>query len=312
MPDKKVKLFIDSGAYSAWTQNAEINLQDYIDFCLQHIDMFECVANLDVIPGKPYVRLTAQDIEDSAKQGWDNYRIMLKAGIPKEKLIHAFHQGEDVKWLKRMVKEIPYIALSPSKDKNTEEKIQWLDYCMNYVTDKDGMPLVKFHGFGTTSIKIMLRYSWFSVDSTSWIFRGRVGAVYIPRFRNGSWVYDESNWMITVSNRSPHVKEKDRHFTTFPPSVQKQFLNYFALKGFKLGKSEFSREKATYKLKELERWLSKEENGYREVEHIIEPGLSNDYRMRDEANIIYFLDLESHLPKWPWAFQKRGSMGFGL
>ncbi len=89
---KEIGLLIDSsGAFSAWTQGKEINLDDYIEFCLQYIDIADAVANLDVIPGRPYKKITPEEYEKSAEQGWRNYEKMLAAGIPKEKLIHVFH-----------------------------------------------------------------------------------------------------------------------------------------------------------------------------------------------------------------------------
>ena len=48
-----------------------------------------------------------------------------------------------------------------------------------------------------------------------------------------------------------------------------------------------------------------------EIEVIIEPGISNKYELRDEMNIVYFLDLEQTMPEWPWAFErKEGRHGF--
>ncbi|MFA7671804.1 MAG: hypothetical protein WCY53_06070, partial [Sphaerochaetaceae bacterium] len=197
----KVSLFLDSGAFSAWAQGVEVNIDEYIQFCLNHLDLVDVIANLDVIPGRPYQRLTQKDIDDSAAQGWKNYKKMLRAGVPKEKLVHIFHQGEDMKWLRRMVAEIPYIGLSPANDKTTNQKIMWLDSCMEYVTDKkDGMPIVKFHGFAVTSLRLMLRYPWYSVDSTSWVVTGRLGSIYVPRYRKGEWIYDENSWKISVSS----------------------------------------------------------------------------------------------------------------
>ena len=60
--DKAVSLFLDSGAYSAWTQGVEINIRDYIDFIKQHQDIIDIYANLDVISidGKRGSKLTAE------------------------------------------------------------------------------------------------------------------------------------------------------------------------------------------------------------------------------------------------------------
>ena len=78
-----------------------------------------------------------------------------------------------------------------------------------------------------------------------------------------------------------------------------------------MGKSEFRKELPSYKLKDGEKWAEKKVKGMetREVEVIIEPGLSNTYQLRDELNIMYFQDLEQALPQYPWAF-KAGKHGF--
>ena len=157
----------------------------------------------------------------------------------------------------------------------------------------------------------MLRYPWYSVDSTSWVLTGRFGAVYVPRIRNGKYIYDENSWKVAVSNRSPSQKEEGKHISTFSNMEREIILSYFTDKGYSLGISEFREEDSGYKLKENERWFEIERNGKREVEEIIEPGLSNDYRHRDELNIIYFLDLEKSMPEWPWAFKVK-KKGLGL
>ena len=62
-----------------------------------------------------------------------------------------------------------------------------------------------------------------------------------------------------------------------------------------------------------EKWFEKkpeDKNQERTVEIIIEPGISNKYQLRDEMNIIYFLDLEKSLPKWPWAFISNSQNSF--
>lgn len=310
----KIDLFLDSGAFSAWTQNTQINLDDYIQFCLENLDFVTAIANLDVIPGRPYQQRTQEDIDTSAARGWENYQRMLKAGIPKDKLVHIFHQGEDMKWLKRMVKEIPYIGLSPANDSVTSQKVMWLDSCMEYVLDTEGFPLVKFHGFAVTSLQLMLRYPWYSVDSTSWVITGRLGSIYVPRYRQGEWIYDENSWKIAVSNRSPANKEAGKHLTTMTPREQALVVDYLASKGYKLGKSSFRKESQTYVLLENEKWAEKkpkDKTSLREVETIEEEGVSNRYQLRDEVNILYFLDLEKSLPAWPWPFKIKRS-GFQL
>lgn len=313
MPHPNVKILLDSGAYSAWTKGTAIDLDEYVKYCLEYLDWLDYIVNLDVIPGKGmYVKVSARELEESAEQGWRNYRYMLQSGIPKDKLIHIFHQGEDFKWLARMVKSVPYIGISPANDKTTSQKIEWMDACMDYVLDSKGMPIVKFHGFGVTTLRIMFRYPWFSVDSTSWVATSRVGTVYVPRYVNGNWVYDEDSWKIVVSSRSPKIADGEEHFNNLSPVKKKIVGDYFAAKGFKVGESQFHQESEKYKLKSNEKWAGLAKDGVRKVETKVVEGLCNSYKERDKLNIIYFLDLENSLPEWPWAFKRRSNRGFGL
>jgi hypothetical protein len=164
------------------------------------------------------------------------------------------------------------------------------------------------HGFGLTSLPLMLRYPWYSVDSTTWLMTSRMGSIYIPRWKNGKWVYDEMSWKVAVSNRNPNKDDKGKHITTMLPTEKEIFLRYIHEKGYRLGKSDFKKVDQNYTLAKNERWVGKkptDRTSKREVEIIVEPGICNMYDLRDEMNIIYFLDLERSIPEWPWPFVKR-------
>jgi hypothetical protein len=291
MKTRKVSLFLDSGAYSAWSQGKAIVLTDYIKFIKEHENEIEVYANLDVI-GKP-------------EATWKNQMIMEEAGLSP---LPVFHYGEETIWLKRILdRDYDYMSLGGMVPISITKLLPWLDYLFKiYLTDRNGMPRLKVHGFGMTSLKIMLRYPWYSVDSTSWVMTGRLGSIYIPRYRNSKWIYDEQSHKIAVSNRNPNNREAGKHITTMSPMEQKILLNYIHEQGYKLGWSEFKWENQDYVLKKNEKWVSKKPSkkaDKREVEMIIEPGLSNTYKLRDEINIQYFNDLEKRIPKWPWAFK---------
>jgi len=290
-PKKRVELFLDSGAFSAWSQGKEINIDEYIQFIKDHKDVIDVYANLDVI-GDPIAT-------------WNNQTYMEKAGLHP---LPVYHYGEDIKWLKQLLKgNYDYISLGGMVPISTPNLIHWLDHLFkNYLCDDKGMPIVKVHGFGLTSLQLMLRYPWWSVDSTSWVVTGRMGSIYIPKYKNGKWIYDEDSWKIVVSNRSPATKEAGKHINTMSPNEKKILISYITEKGYALGKSEYKIVKHDYELQENERFTEKkptDKKADREVEVIIEKGVSNVYQLRDEMNIIYFLDLEASMPKWPWAFK---------
>lgn len=314
-------VLLDSGAFTAWTQKAEISVEDYGRFCLEHLDDLDYIANLDVIPGEFGQKdLPPEEIERSARAGWQNYRTLLGMGLPKDKLIHIFHQGEDFKWLRRMVKAMPYIGLSPANDRTRNEKIVWLDQCMKYVTDPQGMPLVKFHGFAVTSFKIMTRYPWFSVDSTSWVMTAAMGAIYVPRSRAGEWDYSQDPWKVDLSENSSKRGKAGEHFHTMPPNQQRLILRFIESLGYGLGKSELVDVPADYELQEGERWRcsaaerkAAQSSGAKLcVERVIEPGLCNDPASRGAVNMHVVLGIQDAMPPWPWPYRQTNSRRGGL
>jgi len=297
----KVNLFLDSGAFSAFTKGVTINIEEYITFIKENQNVIAVYANLDVI-GDPAGTLT-------------NQKIMEAAGLNP---LPCFHYGEDINYLKIYLENYDYLALGGMVPISTTDLIPWLDMIFSqYICDQQGTPKIKVHGFGLTSLKLMLRYPWYSVDSTSWVMTGRMGSIYVPRFRNGKYDYLIDSWKVSVSDRSPKKMDAGKHFKTFSPPEQTIITNYLDLKGYQIGKSEFRLESKNYQPKHGERWLGPARtDGTREVELIIEPGLCNDYIQRDEINIIYFLDLEKAMPEWPWAFklksQPKQAGGFGF
>ncbi|KKM77523.1 hypothetical protein LCGC14_1369130 [marine sediment metagenome] len=293
---KKISLFLDSGAFSAWRKKEEININEYISFIKKNIDYIDTYANLD-------------DITDP-EQTIKNQKIMEKEGLSP---LPCYHYGEDIKYFEYYLERYDYIALGGMVPISTKDLQKWLDPIFSkYVCDQDGIPEVKIHGFGMTSLKLMLRYPWWSVDSTSWVLTGRFGNVLVPRKSKGKYLYSEESWKVSVSDRSPNRKDIGQHISTFSENEKRIIFDYFSEKGYKLGKSIFREEDKNYSLKENERWFGKAKGKAREVEEIIEPGLCNDYKKRDELNIIYFLDLEKNIPKWPWSFKLKSSRRLGL
>ena len=58
----RIKWFLDSGAFSAFTQGAEIDIQEYIEFIKEHKDYLEAYANLDVIGDAEAPNIIAQAV----------------------------------------------------------------------------------------------------------------------------------------------------------------------------------------------------------------------------------------------------------
>jgi hypothetical protein len=296
----KVNLFLDSGAFSAFSQNAEINIHEYIAFIKKNKKYIDVYANLDVISSKTIT------VEKSAEGTLRNQKLMEKAGLSP---LPCFHFGEPIKYLENYIKKYKYVALGGMVPISNKDLKPWLDHLyLKHICDRDGMPKVKIHGFGMTSLTLMLRYPWWSVDSTSWVVTGRMGGILIPRKSNGKYDYSKNPLKVTVSSKSPATKKKEAHFLSCSPAQQRIFREYFEEKGFVLGESTFRKENPkTYTLAKNEKWNKKKESI---VETIVSHGICNDYKLRDELNIMYFLDLEKRMEPWPWAFRLNKMRGF--
>lgn len=278
-----VNFFLDSGAYSAWTRGVKIDIDEYIEFIRNHLEYIDVYAVLD-------------DLED-AEVSYKNWEYMRRKGL---KPLPVFHAHAPKKYLEIYIRETNYIAIGAIAKMSTIDRLRHLDGLWDYyLTDKDGYPIVKTHGFGLTSLTIMSRYPWYSVDSTSWILMAAYGSIYVPRFVGGKWQYDSTPLGIVVSNMSPSIKDEGRHFTTLSKRGQEVVLSYLSLKGYCLGRSEVREEPNNYKLKDGERWSGNVlSETTREVEVVVEEGLCNSSSQRAELNVLYFKDFVGTLPNW--------------
>jgi len=223
LPD--LEIMLDSGAFSAWTRGIPIDIDDYAQFVLDNPGVFSIVANLDVIPGSKGRTPTQVEINKAAQAGWENWKYLEKK-LPGTKILHAFHYGESDAWLKKIMGETDYLAIGGiAMGLTTLQRQAWLDDLMQRVlTDDDGRPVRKFHGFGVTSLDILKRYPWFSVDSTSWVLTGRFGGVYIP--------LGSADHKVVFSEQSPKQSEHGQHFSTYEPVHKRMIEEYLAEKGF--------------------------------------------------------------------------------
>ena len=261
----------------------------YINFIKEHEHLLDVYCNLDIM--------------QNAEASWKNQERMEAEGL---KPLPVFHLGEDLKWLKMYVEKYDYVAIGGVSPNPTRTTIPLLDAIWeDIICDPEGMPKVKIHGFAVTAPKLLFRYPWYSVDSTSWLKHGRNGNIFMPKKRNGEYVYDEYPISIPISSRSPFANSKGKHFQTISKKEQEEIIAYISQYDVKLGKSHFKHVDKNYKLEENEKfWQGKfSKDGKKTVEVIEEWGVSTYYVYRDIINIIFFKTIEEMLPEWPWAFK---------
>ena len=178
------KLFIDSGAYSAYTKQKVVDVDDYISYINSITDKVTIFAQLDKIPGEFRKPKTKEQRLEAPKLSWENYLYMKDKVKEPDKLIPIFHQGEDYKWLENMLeyknedgKHIPYIGISPAVDLPGIE--QFLDTSFDIIANSSN-PNVKTHAFGMTQLDLLEQYPYTSADSTSWVLCAAMGGVNTP------------------------------------------------------------------------------------------------------------------------------------
>lgn len=219
----KITALMDSGAYASWKNGEPINIYDYIDYIERHKDYILHCVNLDVIPGQPNSYPTQEQVEDSARQSYENLQIMKAHGLQP---IPVFHQGESFHWLQKYIDDgDPYIGISPAADqmgwRGAAPEV-WLDQVFSYITDDDGYPIIKTHGFGVTGAKYLRRYPWTTCDSTSWTRIANFGKIMVPIYVNGKPNYLSNPHYVHVSDFTQRVPDG---FVTAKDKSKDQFGN---------------------------------------------------------------------------------------
>lgn len=145
--DKK-KIFLDSGAFSMFTQGVTVDLKQYAQYIMDNADIIEIASSLDVIG------------RGSEAASYNNLKALENFGV---KVMPVHHARDDDKWLLRYMDEgYDHIFLGGMVPEGKPYLFEWLDHIWSkYLLGKDGTPKVKIHGFGLTSTDMMFRYPWY-------------------------------------------------------------------------------------------------------------------------------------------------------
>jgi hypothetical protein len=198
-----MRLWLDSGAYSAWRLGVCIDLDEYIGFLQRHGAGFHCYFSLDVIPGEyGHLETRPDRIEVAARRSYANHCKMRQVGLTP---IPVLHSVESIDWMRRYLDAgEQVVALSI---KGTYSMLKWLDQCFDLLKH---YPNVRTHGLSATSIAILGRFQFDSVDSSTWLFQSKVGQVPVPRYSNGRPDYRRRPLLMAVTNGAT---ERDNHET---------------------------------------------------------------------------------------------------
>lgn len=190
--EEGMKVFLDSGAFSAYTQGVKIDLGKYCDYCHKNADIIDFPSVLDAI-----------GTENSYKDTYKNQMEMESRGVNP---LPCFHFGEPTEVLDHYVANYDYITIGGMVPISTKQLTIWLDRIWEeHLTDSEGTPLTKVHGFGLTSLPLMQRYPWFSVDSSTWVQWAANGMLLLPKL----------GMQVNVSDKSSSRKMRNQHYDTY-------------------------------------------------------------------------------------------------
>lgn len=185
-PDFTGKLFVDSSAYSAWTRNVDIDLDDYIGYLNENDGCFSVIASLDVIPASKGEFATRQQVIDASEQSWDNYLYMYDKVWDKDKVIPVFHIGEPWSYLDKILayrhpdgSKVQYIGLGGLVGTHRNDRMKFMSQVFERIK-KSSNPEIKVHGFGVTDLLLLTQFPFTSADSTSAIITGAMGNIMTP------------------------------------------------------------------------------------------------------------------------------------
>ncbi len=198
--DSGMDLFLDSGGFTAFTKGETIGVEQYAEFIHRTEDFWTTVSNLDTIGDAAATYETQKDMESLG--------CVVRP---------VFHAREDTTWLKKYLDEgYDHILIGGMVPESTAWLISWLDDLWSrYLTNPDGTPRVKVHGFGLTDQTLMLRYPWHSVDSSSWLMAGVFGAC--------SFITQSGLTKVIFSEASPEARKfKGWHYLNLSDIEKKQ------------------------------------------------------------------------------------------
>jgi hypothetical protein len=140
----------DSGAFSAWTQGASIDVDDYAAWVLANRRWLDVIVTLDVI-GDPVAT-------------WDNTQRMIEHGI--DDVIPVWHMGEPFDALARYIEAgFTHIGIGGMVGRPPSSLHTWCAQAFRMAEGTDAL----FHSFGRTTKAMVHDFPWYTLDSTTWL-----------------------------------------------------------------------------------------------------------------------------------------------
>lgn len=203
-------VFLDSGAFSAFTKGVKVDIKAYCRYIQQNADIIKTIDG--------NVCASVLDAIGDAQGTYENQMAMEKLGV---RPLPCFHYNEDTAYLDWYVANYDHITLGGMVPISTPQLLHWLDRIWeNHLIDGAGRPKIKVHAFGVTTPVLMRRYPWYSVDSSSWVQMAATGNIFI------------NDRALSISDRSPSRKMANQHFDNMVEAHQEAISTIVEQRGF--------------------------------------------------------------------------------
>lgn len=312
-----------------WTETEEFR-----QYALNHIRMIKRLRKVGM-----NIIFSNLDIIHNAEKTWEMQKFYERHGV---RPMPVFHLGEDFKYLDRYLDEgYEYICIGGLVPNPTSVLVPMLDHLWsNKLTKPNGMPKVKAHAFGVTAVTMMVKYPWYSVDSTSWMKFAAYGTILIPRLNSKhlpNYRIEPRTYYVSPLGLNQRTKKSfhnhlmyDRQFRKFIDGLFKEYgiplgkTRYrFESKGYQCQPNEniylrkplrkgsiFSHREARYDYtKTLKRLVEQNRLDHPKkdqvlVQEVLEKGLENDLGLRAAWNQRFYSNVLKTIPEWPWPITK--------
>lgn len=161
-------IFIDSGAFTAWSKNINIDVDTYINWINKYDEYISLFGQIDTIPPRDG---NLKTLNECCQKTWQNYLYMIDRVKSPKKILYTFHFGEPFEWLDQALEfkfpdgsMMDYIAFGGLVGRSTKERIEFLDQCFHMI-ETSSNPNIKVHGFGVSSAALWGKYKFESCDS---------------------------------------------------------------------------------------------------------------------------------------------------
>lgn len=265
------KIFLDSGAFSMFTLGKQVDLRKYAEFIYRNRNTLDVISNLDAIGSKD---ASPEQAEETARKSYENLKQLEAWLKPQNIVVHPVHHVRDPDhWLEKYLEEgYDYIFIGgmvPETSVYLDQRLD--DLWKNYLQNPDKTARVKVHGFGLTTEKLMFKYPWFSVDSTSWVMTAMFGSVLMDLTHHGIQRIVKIDFSEKSSKQN---NDNSWHYYRLKP-WEKEIID------LKLEEEEAKRIKHPEEEAKMEEVL-----GFKQGYNV--KSLAESYGWRDHWNINYF------------------------